>query len=107
MPTSSAMKQHRKCRSKISRGPVPPGKVCPVQPEWRFCTCSARQTKYGIQPMSPSVSEKRRSGNRPQKSAHSSSVRVRIDITEELVIFTLAGASLDAGAGRDEEPTWQ
>ena len=50
--------------------------------------------------MSPSVSEKRRSGKRTQKSAHSNSTRVRIDITDDVVILTLAGASLGGRRSR-------
>src|SRR5437762_10222586 len=57
--------------------------------------------------MSPSVSEKRRPGNRSQNSAQSRSTRVKIDIVEERFILTLGGASLAAGAERDDDPTWQ
>src|SRR5438105_378632 len=57
--------------------------------------------------MSPSVREKVRSGNRPQKSAHNRSPRVEIVITGDSIIFTLAGASLDVCDDRDDEPTWQ
>src|SRR5262245_39055038 len=106
-PTASLMKQHKMCSSKTRRGPPPSANACFVQPECRFCTCSARQMKYGIQPMSPSVSENFRSGKRAQNSAHNKSMRVKIDIVDDDVIFTLAGASFAAGAGRDDEPTWQ
>src|SRR5687768_224771 len=107
MPIGSLMKQHRTWSWKICVGPPVWLKSCLVHPECRSCTCSARQRKYGIQPMSPSVSENRRSGNRGQNSAHSRSTKVKIDIVEDDVIFTLAGASAAAGADRDDEPTWQ
>ena len=32
---------------------------------------------------------------------------VKIDMVDDDVIFTLAGASAAAGAERDDEPTWQ
>src|ERR1700689_225688 len=57
--------------------------------------------------MSPSVSENLRSGNRPQNSAQMRSTRVKMDIADDVVILTLAGASVAAGMLRDDEPTWQ
>ena len=54
-------------------GPPVCEKSCAIHPEWRSRTCSARHTKYGIQPMSPSVSENFKSGKRSQKSAQMSS----------------------------------
>src|ERR1700722_7737528 len=67
--------------------------------------CSARCKKYGIQPMSPSVSEKVRSGNRNQKSAHNRSPSKKMDMTEESPMPTEAGASVDVEAALDEDPT--
>src|SRR4051812_30397153 len=106
-PTASLMKQVSTWSRKICFGPPVVLKSCFVQPEWRSCTCSARQRKYGIQPMSPSVSENRSWGNRSQNVAHRRSMRVKIDIVDDDVIFTLAGASAAAGADRDDDPTWQ
>src|SRR5262245_44854399 len=101
------MKQQRMWVRKMSAGPVADPKSCFVQPEWRSWTCSARQRKYGIQPMSPSVSEKRNVGKRSQNSAHNNSTSVEIDIVDDSVMRTLAGASSDAAAVRDDDPTWQ
>src|SRR5215471_1932234 len=93
------------CFLKTSLGPdSPAGKVAFVQPLCRLKTCSDRHRKCGIQPMSPSVSEKRRSGKSPQNCAHTSSSSVYADISDELVIAMLGGASVENSGAREDEP---
>src|SRR4051794_35382615 len=107
-PTRSPMKQDRKCLRKTSVGPsYPLGKVAFVQPPCRLWVCSARHRKYGIQPMSPSVSEKRRFGKRSQTSDQMNSTMDSVDISGERFIATLAGASVLVRMliEREAEPT--
>src|SRR5690242_13223187 len=104
---ASLMKHDRKWRRKTSEGPeYPSGNFARVHPLWRRKTCSARQRKYGIQPMSPSVSEKRSVGNRSHIVAQISSTIEKIDMTDDSVIATLAGASglVIEPAERDADP---
>src|SRR6478609_12090653 len=107
-PTRSPMKQDRKCLLKTSVGPsYPLGNVALVHPPCRLCVCSARHRKYGIQPMSPSVSEKRRFGNRSHTSDQMNSTIDSVDISGERFMATLAGASVLVRMlmERDAEPT--
>src|SRR5579862_6480067 len=107
-PIGSLMKQQTKCRRNTSPGPlVPGGNWCSVHPWWRWWTCSARHTKYGIHPTSPSVKEMRSSGNFPNASHHSISPSVKIDAADDVATPTLGGASGDTGGTTDEENTWQ
>ncbi len=55
--------------------------------------------------MSPSVSEKRSSGNRHQKSAHMRSPSEYTDMTDERLMPTDGGASGVVDADLDEDPT--
>src|ERR1700756_73621 len=96
------------CLLNTSSGPDSPfGNFALVQPLWRRRTCSERQRKYGIQPMSPSVSENRRSGESAQKVAQISSTSVKPDIIDDRLIPTLGGASADTIGALDDEPMWQ
>ena len=105
MPTFSLMKQHNMWSLKIVVGLPPFGNSWRVQPEWRRWTCSERARKYGIQPMSPSVSENFSVGKRSQNVAQSNSPNVDSTDAAPRAMVTLGGASLDTCAPREAEPT--
>ena len=64
-----------------------------------------RARKYGIHPMSPSVSENLSVGKRSQKVAQISSPKVASTDAAPSAMVTLGGASVDTCAPRDDEPT--
>src|SRR5215471_881547 len=100
------MKQQRMRSRNNADGRRPCGGSYFIQPLCRSSVCSARQRKYGIQPMSPSVSAKRSDGKRCQNDAHNKSPSVYTDITLDRLIATGAGAFGAVDARCDDEPTW-
>src|SRR5215211_1410582 len=101
------MKQHRMRSRNSSLGRSPCGCSWPIHALWRSRVCSPRCRKYGIHPMSPSVSANLSFGKRCQKSAHSRSPSVKMLIAEDRFMGTGGGASGAVDALFEDDPTWQ
>ena len=105
----SLMKQQRMCSWKSSRRAASRPGTCAASTRVAVVdVLGPRQRKYGIHPMSPSVSENFSVGNRSQ-NVGPDQLAERGDRRSPTTAPSSrsAGASGDVGAPCDDEPTWQ